>query len=242
MILQTIISLLCSQFAACQPAPCYDKTVATTPYTICTFDLKRVDIQLMLNSPSGNAFGSVGAARRHLVKNGKSVKMVMNAGMYHEDLSPVGLYVEGGKQLKSISTKSGPGNFHLLPNGVFFLNKSSAGVYKTSSYLDKNINPDFATQSGPMLVIEGKLHRRFLKNSDSLKIRNGVGVSADGQKVSFAISRKRVNFWNFGVLFRDHLKTPNALFLDGSISTFEAPHSSRWTFYSIGPIVAVTDR
>ncbi len=50
----------------------------------------------------------------------KPTMMLMNGGMYQADLSAVGLYVEDGVESKNISTKGGWGNFHLLPNGVFW--------------------------------------------------------------------------------------------------------------------------
>jgi uncharacterized protein YigE (DUF2233 family) len=49
-----------------------------------------------------------------------------------------------------------------------------------------------------------------------------------------------VNFHSFARLFRDHLKSPNALFLDGSISSLYAPDVARSDgFAPLGPIVAL---
>ncbi|MEO1749932.1 MAG: phosphodiester glycosidase family protein, partial [Pseudomonadota bacterium] len=89
---------------------------------------------------------------------------------------------------------------------------------------------------------DSALHPRFLPKSDSLHIRNGVGTSADGSKVWFAISQEPVNFHSFARLFRDHLKTPNALFLDGSISKLFAPDLNRRDLgFPMGPIIGVVD-
>jgi uncharacterized protein YigE (DUF2233 family) len=68
-----------------------------------------------------------------------------------------------------------------------------------------------------------------------------VGVSKDGKTIYFAISHYRVRFWDFGKLFQEHLKTPNALFLDGSISTLQASGFSQGGYLPLGPIIAVTD-
>jgi uncharacterized protein YigE (DUF2233 family) len=104
------------------------------------------------------------------------------------------------------------------------------------------LKPDFATQSGPMLVIDGKLHPRFLPDSDSLKRRNGVGVSRDGM-VHFAISENTVRFYDFATLFRDALDAPNALYLDGTISSVDIPAMKRRdSLFAMGPIIAVVDR
>jgi uncharacterized protein YigE (DUF2233 family) len=94
-----------------------------------------------------------------------------------------------------------------------------------------------------MLVIDGRLHPRFDRDSASLKARNGVGVRADG-KVMFAISQGEVSFDTFARLFRDGLNCPNALFLDGgSASSLYAPSLNRHgNILSLGPMLAVFER
>ena len=137
---------------------------------------------------------------------------------------------------------AGPGNFGLLPNGVFCIRKGRADVFETFDYLDQAPNCQFATQSGPMLVIDGELHPRFLPDSTSLYVRNGVGTSADGTRTVFAISDDYVTFHEFGSLFRDVLETPNALFLDGNISRMYERASNRSDIgFSLGPIVGVVE-
>jgi prepilin-type processing-associated H-X9-DG protein len=166
----------------------------------------------------------------------------MNAGMYHEDRSPVGLYVENGKELKAANTRNGPGNFHLKPNGIFYVKGRQAGVLETGTYLKRKIRPDFATQSGPMLVINGQIHPQFSEQSTSRKIRNGVGVKGQ-DTVVFAISEDPVTFSTFARLFRDELGCANALFLDGSVSSLYAPSLERMdTLMPMGPIVGALRR
>jgi len=163
----------------------------------------------------------------------------MNAGMYHDDYRAVGLYVEGETESHPISTRDGPGNFHLKPNGVFFIADGKAGVLETQNYLAQDITPQFATQSGPMLVIDNQLHPRFIVNSPFLHYRNAVGVDKMGM-VIFVISESRVNFDEMARLFRDRLQSPNALFLDGSISSLYAPEVHRFDWWhSLGPIIGV---
>jgi uncharacterized protein YigE (DUF2233 family) len=88
------------------------------------------------------------------------------------------------------------------------------------------VKPTIATQSGPLLVSNGKLHPKFLPDSPSLYVRNGVGVTRDSQVV-FAMSLLPVNLYEFAALFRDTLGCPNALYLDGSISQVYAPDLGR---------------
>ena len=103
--------------------------------------------------------------------------------------------------------------------------------------------PQFGTQSGPMLVIDGELHPRFLPDSDSRYTRNGVGTSADGSRAVFVISDNTVNFHSFGSYFRDRLELPNALYFDGNVSRLRAPALRRDDsgFTPLGPIIGVVE-
>ena len=114
-------------------------------------------------------------------------------------------------------------------------------MIETTRFLSQNPDCKSATQSGPMLVIDGKLHPRFLKHSTSRYVRNGVGTSADGTQAIFAISNNTINFYDFALFFRDHLKLRNALYLDGNISRMRAPSLSRndLGFGALGPIIGV---
>ncbi|GEO83386.1 MULTISPECIES: phosphodiester glycosidase family protein [Alphaproteobacteria] len=189
--------------------------------------------------PEGRPFGGFDSLSRQLWKERHYLIAAMNGGMYQPDLSPVGLFVEHGFERQAISTKSGWGNFHLLPNGVFWLKGGRAGVAETSLYLRERIAPDYATQSGPMLVIDGEIHPRFLPDSDSLKIRNGIGVDEKG-RVQMVISEAPVRFYDFALLFRDQLGCRNALYLDGTISSlYVAGTSRRDGLFPLGPIIAV---
>ena len=90
-----------------------------------------------------------------------------------------------------------------------------------------------------MLVINGRLHPRFLADATSRNRRNGVGVA--GKKVIFALAETPVTFHQFARVFRDVLKTPNALYLDGSISRLYAADIGRNDIgFAMGPIVAVS--
>ena len=196
------------------------------------------DIRLFLNGPTG-PFGGFSAVDYELAKSGQKLGFAMNAGMYQPVLSPVGLYVEAGKQLSRLITSDGPGNFGLLPNGVFCIGDTFS-VVETMKFAKTRPTCRYASQSGPMLVIAGKEHPLFKPASDSLHIRNGAGVSADGRTAWFAISDTVVNFDTFARFFRDALGAPNALYFDGSISRLYAPEINRsGAGFAIGPIVGL---
>ncbi len=152
---------------------------------------------------------------------------------------PVGLYVEDKRKLHEADTRGGETNFHMKPNGVFWIGDHVAGVTETSRYLASPPPARYATQSGPMLIIDGKMHPKIRPDGTSQKIRNGVGVCKGGA-VSFAIADDPVTFNQFARLFRDGLGCQNALFLDGSVSSLYAPELSRDDEPEpIGPIVGV---
>ena len=210
-------------------------------YTICRVDAAKQDIRLFWTDPEdGKTLGTFRNVDQLLEKSGEILTLGMNAGMYHPDRRPVGHFVENGEVQAPLITADGPGNFGLLPNGVFCVSDAKARVVESRRFDRERPNCRFATQSGPMLVIDGALHPRFLPDSDSTFIRNGVGVAADGRTVWFVISEGPVNFHAFGSLFRDHLKTPQALYFDGNISRLYAPGIGRQDAgFPMGPIVGV---
>ncbi|UXM94192.1 phosphodiester glycosidase family protein [Bartonella sp. HY329] len=209
-------------------------------YVVCRANPSLDRIELFLNGADGKPYKRFYRLENALNAENKTIAFAMNAGMYHADYTAVGLYVENGKELHSISTKDGPGNFHMKPNGVFFINNGKAGILDTDSFIARGLKPQLATQSGPMLVINNEIHHRFIPQSPYLEYRNGVGVTNDGE-VIFIISEQKVNFDEMARFFRDKLKTPNALFFDGSISSLYSPELSRkdW-WHGLGPIIAVT--
>ena len=164
----------------------------------------------------------------------------MNAGMYHPGREPVGLFVENGQERAPIVTAGSQDNFGMRPNGVFCISDSGFAVIESRAFAANPPACRFATQSGPMLVIGGKLHPAFRPKSDSLNIRNGVGVSADGSRAWFVISQERVNFAEFARVFRDALGAPQALYFDGNVSRLFAPDMGRRDMgFPMGPIVGL---
>ncbi|MEO6299054.1 MAG: phosphodiester glycosidase family protein [Paracoccaceae bacterium] len=229
-----VFALMAAQSAG---AACQKTTFENLPYTVCEAHAGD-DLRLFLNGPHG-AYGGFAGVKASLAKVGMTLEFAMNAGMYQPDLSPVGLYVEDGRQVKPIITSAGPGNFGLLPNGVFCIG-GKFSVVESRKFAKKKPACRYASQSGPMLVIAGKEHPQFNPASDSLHVRNGVGVSADGKTAYFVISERAVNFDSFARFFRDALGTPNALYFDGSISRLYAPQLGKsGAGFQIGPMVGL---
>ncbi len=218
--------------------PCRPFLYEDANYTICIVDLHKYRLKLFWRGPEGEAYGSFDRLRQ--VE--KDLAFAMNGGMYHKDWSPVGLYVENGQELKRASTANGPGNFHMKPNGVFFATQDRAGVVETGRYLRQKPKAEIATQSGPMLVIDGRIHPKISEEGISRKVRNGVGVR-DPHTVIFAISDGLITFGQFARLFRDALGCNNALFLDGSVSSLYAPALNRADSRApLGPIIGAVEK
>jgi len=210
-------------------------------FTICRVNVRQEHLQLFLRDDKGQPFKRFGRLTRWLEPRGQKVVFAMNAGMYHADLMPVGLLVAGGQQLAPLNPTNGDGNFYLKPNGVFVLTETGARVIESSEYLKVRERVSLATQSGPLLVRHGQLHPAFGAAANSRFIRNGVGVPSPGVAM-FVITDAPVNFYEFAILFRDKLDCPDALYLDGSISSLHAPQLKRSdSLVDLGPMIAVTE-
>jgi len=238
-VLASLLAVVLTIGAAPAFAACGPKSFDGADFTVCAFNPARDDIRLFWRNADDKPYGSLSALASGLAAKGKRLMFAMNAGMYGEDQAPVGLYVENRRKLHEANTRDGATNFHMKPNGVFWIGDGVAGVAETGRYLTSPPPARFATQSGPMLVLDGKIHPKILPNGTSTKIRNGVGMGAGGIVV-FAIADEPVTFDRFARLFRDGLGCANALFLDGSVSSLYAPEIGRDDELApIGPIVGV---
>ena len=222
-------------------ADCSTQQSAGKRYTVCRVDVRRERLQLFLQDDTAQPFRHFDPLAVWLAARGRTLGFAMNAGMYHPGFAPVGLFVSDGTQLAALNTDAGKGNFFLKPNGVFFVSAEGAGVLETSAFANLGKPVRLATQSGPLLLRQGAIHPAFIPDSNSRLIRNGVGVTAPGIAV-FAISEDPVNFYEFAVFFRDVLGCPDALYLDGNISSLYTTELRRNDLKAdLGPIIGVVE-
>ena len=207
-------------------------------FTVITVDPLRERLQLFLNDEQGRPYKRLERVAAALDRRGVHLSFGMNAGMYHADYSPVGLFVADGVELTPLNLSPGKGNFFLRPNGVFLVSDAGALVVESSAYPALAPKARLATQSGPMLLSNGVINPLFDPDSHSVHVRNGV-CALDG-KAMFVISDGPVNFYEFARYFRDVLKCRNALYLDGSVSSLYSPAMGRNDYRAdLGPIIGV---
>ena len=208
------------------------------------YDVFRVDqfkdLKLFLKDGQHRSLKSFSAIS-NMLQPCESLVFAMNAGMYHADYSPVGLYIEQGRKIQALNTATGWGNFFMQPNGVLAWNSQKAVIQTTAQYEKSPFKAQYATQSGPMLVTQGVINPQFIADSDSLKIRNGVGIK--NNQLYFVMSRSKVNFYDFAQFFKQSLNVQDALYLDGSISSIYSQalnrHDAR---YRMGPMLGLVER
>lgn len=229
-------------------AACRSENFEDADYIVCSFDLAESDLRLFWRHPDGKAFGTFTALAGHLEGNGERLAFATNGGMYGKDYSPIGLYIEDGRELSPANIRSVPAdmkpvpNFYKKPNGIFFVGDGNAGVMTTEAFLAAKPKVRFATQSGPMLLVNGDINPLFIPGSNDRNPRNGV-CTPTPTTVDLVITVGTVNFHDFARFFRDRLKCRDALFLDGgSASALYAPELDRNDgpgHGGFGPIIGV---
>ena len=222
---------------------------ANITYQNVRYGIYRADparLTLHWKGADGKAYAGLGTLRRSLEAAGKDVAFLTNAGIYSADDTPAGLWVENGQTLVPLNTKNGKGNFHLQPNGVFYIENGRARIQTTAAYRLGNHRPQWAFQSGPLLILDGQINRRFNKTHSSPHKRNAVCTTGDGG-LYFILSENYGFDGEWPSLYRfaaalQHIGCTQALYLDGTLSTWYIPTVSstfHWT-HLVG-IIAITD-
>lgn len=194
-----------------------EETIESAGVKFRVVRLEPKQVLLVWKDENGEPYRSFDKVQAAFAKQGKSVKFLMNAGIFEPGGIPSGLHIEGGKTLRPLNLADAPGNFFLKPNGVCTFSPEGPFIGNSATWKSTG-KESWGIQAGPMLLIDGQRHPAFRKESISKLHRNGVGVDAKGRLV-FAITNRdqEVNFWDFAGLFLK-LGCKNALFLDGDIS------------------------
>ncbi len=203
------------------------------------FTCKPAAVQMFWKAEDGNIFRNFDSLDQWLTATRQQqLIFAMNGGMYMEDNSPLGLYIENGKTLRRLNKANGRGNFYMKPNGVFYItNDGTAHIKSREEFKDTGVK--FATQSGPMVLIDGVINPTLNKGSENVNIRNGVGILPNGDCI-FMMSRSLINFYDFASFFKAK-GCKYALYLDGAISQTYFPQQA-YTYKggNFGVIIGVT--
>lgn len=210
-------------------------------YYVYQAKINKNNIDIFCQDVNDRPYRSIESLLRDLGDDKERIVFATNGGMYSPNYVPKGLFIEKGIQKVPIDISKGDPNtflnFYMMPNGVFYVsNKGIANVCTTDEYLERNPKPYLATQSGPMLLINGKINSYFSENSKHKRVRNGVGIKDDGTVV-FILSNE-ITFYDFANLFLMN-GCKNALYLDGVISSMYV--KDKLDFYSnnVGPIIVL---
>jgi uncharacterized protein YigE (DUF2233 family) len=202
---------------------------------------KTQQIRLYWKDDAGSILGTLGNLKTYIESRNEKLLFAANAGMFAPDYSPVGLFISAQKTIKPLELAAGEGNFYIKPNGVFYVTTNNKAFICKSTDFVANQNISYATQSGPMLVIDGQIHRAFKKTSTHLNTRNGVGILPDG-RVVFAMSKNEINLYDFAFHFKK-MGCQQALYFDGHVSRTYLP-SKKWRDLGgyFGVMVAVVEK
>ncbi|MFK7755357.1 MAG: phosphodiester glycosidase family protein [Flavobacteriales bacterium] len=201
---------------------------------------QEAELQMFWKDRTGKPYKSFDKLKTELEAEGKQLTFAMNGGMFTTSYGPLGLYVEHGELLHKLNVKQkGYGNFYMQPNGVFMLDSAGRASIIPSTSFKFSASVAFATQSGPMLIVDGKPHPKFTDGSKNVHIRNGVGILPSGE-VLFSMSKDKVNLYDFASYFIQK-GCISALYLDGFVSRTYLP-SKNWiqTDGQFGVIIADT--
>jgi uncharacterized protein YigE (DUF2233 family) len=184
-------------------------------------DLNQQKLNLYWKNKDGEILKSFGKSKNKIEKEGDELVFAMNGGIFQKNFTPLGLYIKNGEVKHQINkVKNAFGNFYMQPNGIFYVTNDNKGfICKTTDFLNNKIK--YATQSGPLLVLNGKINSKFNKSGTSRLIRNGIGILSDGNLL-FVMANKPINFYDFANYFKS-LGCNNALYLDGVISKIYLP-------------------
>lgn len=236
MRLPSLLPLLLLSLPAFASGTCSltDPSLTLQSYTV---DPQRERIVMYWQKEDGKAWGSL---LGDINRDGQ-VQMAMNGGIYDKAYAPLGLYIEKGRQLTPLNRASGGGNFFIRPGGVFYLRGQNAGIVSIDKFKPSPAI-QYAVQSGPMLIENGKINWRLKPSASSRKLRNGVGITGDG-KVVFMLSERETNFYDFACYAQSRLNVSQMLYLDGTISKmYRKGGSVPWQYHPFVTMIAVESR
>lgn len=216
-----------------------DQTAAESFFQTHIVNGSQSQLRFFWRDSQRQPYQSFSNLKQALAEQGQTLVFAMNGGIFQEDYTPLGLYIESGvTQYRLNSRKNAYGNFYIQPNGIFYLSKSGKAAIVPTSQFKPSVEINYATQSGPMLLVDGNINANLKAGSLSLRVRNGVGLLPDG-RLLFAMSKGYINFYDFAHYFKQQ-GCQVALYLDGSVSRMYLEQHGSARDGNFGVIIAET--
>jgi len=234
-----LVALMLLPFSAFAAGKCTltDPSLTLQSYAV---NPQQERIVMYWKNDAGSAWGSLRSLLADINRDDR-VRMAMNGGIYDKAYAPLGLYIEKGKRMTALNRASGGGNFFIRPGGVFFVKGQQAGIVSIDKYRPSPAI-DYAVQSGPMLIENGRINWRLKPSAGSRKLRNGVGLTRQGQ-VIFMLSERETNFYDFACYAQSKLNVRQMLYLDGTISKmYRQGGSVPWQYHPFVSMITVEAR
>lgn len=187
-----------------------------------TVDLNTNYLRTFWQDQRQRPYQSIEMLQEDQFRAGYRLKFAINGGIFSSRYAPKGLYIEEGKVLFPLDEAQPGGrfgNFYMEPNGVFMVAYDKTARILTTQEFIKQFQGKpldsirLAVQSGPTMLLHGKINKEFTKDSANKLRRTGVGI-VDEHRVVFGMSSGSINFRDFATLFAD-MGCSDALFLDG---------------------------
>lgn len=234
-------ALFCTLLCMSLVLMAYELNQSNPSILFYTVDLKKQHMEFYWKDKDGEPLKSIQRLKEQVEQQGRTLVFAMNGGMFNRDYTPQGIYIQNHQTFASLDTGSGNGNFYLKPNGVFYITDNNTPVICTTTDFIHKSNIKYATQSGPLLLVNGQIHPALTFGSTNLNIRNGVGILPNNN-ILFAMSKDEINFYDFAKFFQD-LGCKNALYLDGFVSRTYLPEKN-WIQLdgNFGVMIGVTQK
>lgn len=189
-------------------------------------------VRLLWRNAQGENYANLRSAGKALEAVGETPLMLMNAGIYTQDYQPAGLWIEQGQELRPLNRREGSGNFHIQPNGVLWFDEQAAGIMTSADWQQQSPKVRYALQSGPMMLMNGKINSRFIKGLSSPHKRNAACISQSGElyfiiTTAVAQGSEWPSFYQMSEAMLS-FGCEQALYLDGTISHYYATGQSHW--------------
>jgi uncharacterized protein YigE (DUF2233 family) len=209
-----------------------DPSLTLQSYTV---NPQRERIAMYWKNADGEAFGSLRALLADIDRDGR-VQMAMNGGIYAKTTRRWGCISTRACRRLRLTALPAAATFLSVPAGCFICRAKAKIVsidkFKPSSTIA------YAVQSGPMLIENGTINWRLKPSASSRKLRNGVGITRQGQ-VIFMLSDRETNFYDFACYAQSTLNVRQMLYLDGTISKmYRKGGSVPWQYHPFVTMIA----